>query len=335
MLVRRPVPGSSTIVWLALLLATGASRGAEAQTPRPTTPAQTPAPVAPPVSAPAPTNTGPSTPPASTGAVAPAPASAASEPEGSPLLPTEPPPPPPPGAPQIPAEAPIYPPAYVPPQPQGYGPYTPEYADGYGEPVDPRAPDDGAYAHEGFFLRFNVGIGAGGATYKERLDDARVSRVKTRGFEGMFELAIGGTVADDFILHGNVMVVSMSSNKTVDGVEERDYDDLSTSMYLLGGGGTYYFRPANVYLTASVGLGGLVERRELKGDRDFTDDIESGAGVGTAIGVGKEWWVGRRGEWGIGAALMGAFYAAPLDIAGEQSTFRGHSVSLTFSATLN
>lgn len=266
-------------------------------------------------------------------------------PPSEPLPP--PPPPPPPGVSTYPA-APVYPsaPAYPPARPaDAYGPaYAP--SDPYARP-DPRAnysypalrgrlPGPGAHKHEGFFLRLNVGFGAGGASYKERVDGMQVSRVKTRGLEGVFELSIGGTVVENLILHGSVMLTSMGSHKTVDGVEDSSYDDISTSMYLVGGGATYYFMPTNIYLTLMVGLGGLVEKRAYDPRHDEWDvEVDTDVGFASALGIGKEWWVGRRGEWAIGAALMAGVFVAPIEIDGLSSTFRGNSVSMTFSTTFN
>lgn len=243
--------------------------------------------------------------------------------------------------PPYPQQAPVYPQPYAPPpqQPGYYGNYPPP--SGYpAQQTYPLAteykPNEGARKHDGFFLRMKVGIGAGGARYEERVYEPDVSTVKTRGLAGNFELAIGGSVIENLILHGNIVLTAMSVNKEVDDVNDSSYDKLSAGMLLLGGGVTYYFMPANLYLTAIFGVGALSESRYLDDSDDSSyADIESGGGFGSSLSVGKEWWVGRSGEWGLGAAITGAFVTAPVRIGELSTRFHGNSISLNFSATFN
>jgi len=323
MQARRRRPSSHALwilLWLAPSLAVESvvARGAEAQAAPAPPPAQ-PAPSAAPMPTPEPAQHDAALPPAAP--VPPPPASGTSYPTTAPVYPPT-----------------SYTPAASPPSGSARGPYTlPDPSASYGYPaLRGRLPGPGAHKHEGFFLRLNVGFGAGGARYRERVDGTQVSNVKTRGLEGAFELSIGGAVIENLIVHGSVMFVSMSSHKTVDGVEDSSYDELSTSMYLVGGGVTYYLMPTNIYLTLMLGLGGMVERRAYDPRNDEWDvEIDSDAGFATAFGIGKEWWVGRRGEWAIGAALLGGIFVAPMQIDGLSSTLRGHSVSMTFSTTFN
>jgi hypothetical protein len=261
----------------------------------------------------------------------PAPSPQAFQPTDSPLI--VPSAPPSSAAPQ----APVYPPNYPAPAP-AYGTYpaapgSRQYPYAYGEP---RLRGPGAHEHDGFFLRLAVGVGAGGMAYDERTAiGQKRSGVKTRGLIGSFEVAVGGRVVDNLIVHGSLIAVGMSSNKTVDGVENNNYDELATRMGLLGAGVTYYVMPTNLYLTLVAGASYLEERREDERTRGDSAAVESGVGGATALTVGKEWWVGQRGQWAIGAAITGGFYTAPVEIAGEDTWARAHSISLNFSATLN
>ncbi|HVZ37516.1 MAG TPA: hypothetical protein VG963_34080 [Polyangiaceae bacterium] len=233
------------------------------------------------------------------------------------------------------------------PPPPYYAPYAPppDYPAFQPYPYRPprrRTPNIGAREHDGFFLRFNAGVGAGSAYYRERITSGGpVSHIKTRGVAGSFQVAIGGSVFDNLILHGNMAVTVVSANKEVDGIKDTSDDELSTTMWLFGGGATYYFMPTNIYLTLVLGASALTERRREKVlvngtiEHGPTTYVDSGAGFGSSLTLGKEWWVGGRGEWGIGAALTGAFYATPLQISGVSSTFLAQSVSLCFSSTLN
>lgn len=226
----------------------------------------------------------------------------------------------------------MYPPGYVPYAPPGsYGTYPPALAE-----RSRSQPDRvGMYEHDGFFLRLALGFGAGGTTYREPIGDVPGrSAIKTRGVVGSFELAVGGRVWENLILHGSLIASGISSNRRVDGVEDQTYDDLSTRTVLFGGGATYYLMPTNLYFTLNVGTAFFEEER----DDDRNDErmiIESGAGVGGALTIGKEWWVGSNGQWGIGASITGSLQGAPVDIALEDTWARSHHVSLNFSTTYN
>jgi len=227
----------------------------------------------------------------------------------------------------------IYPaPQVAPDVPFGaYGTYR--AATDYGAPIaypdDPRAPDAGARVHEGFFLRLSAGLGAGGTHYHERYDSERPQRVQTEGVSTTFELAIGGALRENLILHGNVAFQNLNgSTRKVDGQRDVTWD-IDTGTVMLGGGLTYYVMPANVYFTGSVGVAGLAE------SRDHHTAFKTHAGVGSVLSFGKEWWVGAQGQWGMGAALRGSFYTANAGIFGDLTRVYAADVGLAFSATLN
>jgi len=223
-------------------------------------------------------------------------------------------------------------------QPYYYGTYAPSSnypsAPSYTGPLG-RAPGPGSHEHEGFFLRFTLGVGAAGVSYKEEIESPRVSDIKTRGLAAVFDIAIGGRVVGNFMVHGNLSVAGVASNREIDGIKDRSYKSLSTTMWMFGAGGTYYFMPTNLYLTLVVGTGGFVETRDYGGLEIEQEQIQSGAGFATSLAVGKEWWVGGRGEWGIGGSITGSFYSVPIEVGDVKSTALGNVISLAFSSTLN
>lgn len=241
---------------------------------------------------------------------------------------------------------PVYAPAYAPAKP---GPRTGQNAlpPGYPQPeyyVHPlsRRPHAGSHEHEGLFLRLSVGAGAAGMSYRQRFESARPAHVKTNGLAAAFELGLGRRVYERLIVHFNLSVIGANSRRQIDGVKDNSYDSLGTTFWLLGVGATYYFMPTNIYLTLVLGTGGMVERRDyglvtgtLAVANRGSNQIDTSPGFASSFAIGKEWWVGGRGDWGIGASIMAALYAAPIDVAGVTSTAIGHSTSLAFSATLN
>jgi len=231
------------------------------------------------------------------------------------------------------ADAPVYPEGYVPPPESAinYGAY-PAAADYGSSPLPEDATDlegtPGYREHDGFFLRLSIGPGAGRAHYRERVDNDRTSSVEASGLAGMFDVSVGGRVVGNLIVHGSLMFTRFDSpTRRVDDVKDAALHVTSSST-MLGAGASYYFMPLNVYVSSSLGMAWTFERRE-------NDQLRSGTGVFVALAAGKEWWVGRSGDWGLGAALRTTFAAAPVDIAGVQSTLKLGNIGVAFSATFN
>jgi hypothetical protein len=231
------------------------------------------------------------------------------------------------------AEAPVYPPGYVPSEQaaQDLGEYPPPSV--YAVPPLPNHTGTleglpGAREHDGFFLRLSMGPGAGRARYDESLDGVRVSEVEANGLSGLLDVAVGGRLVGNLILHGNLIFSRFNSpTRRVDSVEDASIS-VSTSATLVGAGVSYYFMPLNVYLSTTLGLGWLFERRS-------GEELRSGTGFSMAVAAGKEWWVGRSGSWGVGAGLHGTFVTAPVDIAGVESKMKAGNIAAVFSATYN
>lgn len=162
--------------------------------------------------------------------------------------------------------------------------------------------------HVGLLLRLTAG-----GMYASSGDDG----VDLSGVGGDFTFALGGCVSENFALHGTLFSWSLSNPDVEIGALEGELDG-SYSMSAYGGGVTYYFMPANVYLSGSLGLGFLTI------DTDSGDDT-SDPGFAMDLSVGKEWWVGN--SWGLG--LAGVFGFHSIDDAS------GYEVGVRFSATFN
>jgi hypothetical protein len=235
--------------------------------------------------------------------------------------------------------APGYAPAYgaqqaPPPGYYGVEATPPEYPRPTYQAVQGRRPGPGSHEHEGFYLHLGTGVGAGGASYKE-LIDTNGSKIRTRGIALTFDLGIGGRIVENFILHGNLTFTFFDARKKIDGVEDNGNDAIDSTLWMVGAGGTYYVMPYNLYFTLVLGTGGFTESRDYETFGVRHVQIDSGAGFASSLAIGKEWWVGGRGEWGIGAAIKGMVAVAPLEVANYDTTVTGHSVTLEFSATLN
>jgi hypothetical protein len=181
--------------------------------------------------------------------------------------------------------------------------------------------------HDGFYVRMLVGGGVGGSKYRDGLA-IDGGQTRTLGANSMTEVAVGWAVFENLIVHATLNLGSIHDGAKKVG--KRNYHDVdeTTIVGFAGGGLTYYLMPANVYVTGSVGLGGLGAVSD-----DGDDHHESKVGLGTSFAIGKEWWIG--GQWGLGVALTGAYYQGSLELDGANSTYRGFTSGAALSATFN
>jgi hypothetical protein len=181
----------------------------------------------------------------------------------------------------------------------------------------PRTP--GAEQHDGIMLRLTLGLG--GAIARQNSDFAEV---EYRGLSGAFSVDLGGTIADDLVLHARVASMSLIEPEySIDGDDQGGADDLSANTFLLGPAATYYFMPANVYVTAAVGLS-QVRWQFRESDSEWGD-----LGVAFNLDAGKEWWVHE--QWGLGVAGRLWFTGIAADENDESLSLAGFA--LLFSAT--
>jgi hypothetical protein len=177
-----------------------------------------------------------------------------------------------------------------------------------GEPVDPTARQ-----HLGFY--FHVDLGA--AFFLTEAASGELG-AGTAGAAALVSVAVGGAVAENWILAGEVWGAAMPAQAST-----------GASTVTLSGFGlnvTHYFMPANVFLTLtpSATLLGVDNGRGSAGRTQI--------GFGTRIALGKEWWVGDH--WGLGIAAQG-FFAINRDQGASGPNWFTMGGGLLFSATYN
>jgi hypothetical protein len=175
----------------------------------------------------------------------------------------------------------------------------------------------GVHQHDGFYLRLAAGPG-----YAQLTEDIMGSDFELSGLASCFRIQIGGTVSENLIIYGEMGgVVTYNPDFKLAG-ETFETSETQMTMSDFGPGLTYYFMPANIYLSFSA----LLSSVRLKVDEDESD---SDPGFGLNAMVGKEWWVGD--DWGIGAA----FYIYFSTMNDEDNTINNFSIGALFSATFN
>jgi hypothetical protein len=209
------------------------------------------------------------------------------------------------------------PPGYQqpPPPPQAYAP-PPGYAPAYAA-----APD---HVHDGFYLRLHIGGGYAhmGGT------DANGDEVAFVGAGGSFGVALGGTVAPNFIIFGNLFGVSLSDPDIQFNGTKTGTASGTTTLAGIGPGVAYYFQPINMYLSGTVAAMWF-SADDSNGNSAYSSDT----GFGFQGMVGKEWWVSQ--DWGIGLAGEVLFSGAMKDKVDPTIKWGGTSFGLAFSATYN
>jgi hypothetical protein len=280
------------------------------------------------------------------GELDPPPPEAPAEEPAPPAAEAEPPPPPPappPGYGQPDPGGPGQQPGYGPPGygPPGYGP--PGYAQPYGPypypppgayyepPPAPVAVNTGAELHEGFYLRFGIGLGALGTTVSYAPERVQPETSIT-GPGAAIHFMIGGSPADGLAIGFALLGMGAGdANVEVAGTSESRGTQLNLS---IGG----LFVDGFPDPKGGFDVGGMVGLAEVA-TRDLQDgyDVKS-TGLGAAAWVGYTAWVGE--EWSIGGLLWLAGATTSADraawFAGTEESFEekavARSVVLSFSA---
>lgn len=175
--------------------------------------------------------------------------------------------------------------------------------------------------HDGFLLRFSLGLGYEGLG----LSDGAGTEIDLSGFGLSSSLTLGGVVADNLAVHGDFFgLAAVSPNVAINGEDFGEASDSSVSLSGLGVGITYWVMPLNLYLSATLGLGKATI--DVEGD-----EFEADWGVAVRAMVGKEWWVAD--EWGIGLMAELTWANVPVEVEEGSASFVGvnFGLSLTYN----
>ena len=177
-------------------------------------------------------------------------------------------------------------------------------------------PPPGYHEHDGFFLSLSTG-----PAYASVDDKWGSTELRYSGFGASFDFRIGGAIGQNLILSGDLMGWSLSEP------EVSGYGSMNNSYFTqstIGAGVTYYFMPANMFISGTVGLAGY--SLDANGSGGTTDK-----GWAVYIKGGKEWWVGADWALGIAASFGWSSVNNSTDFGTEKLS--GYSVSLQFNAT--
>jgi hypothetical protein len=208
-----------------------------------------------------------------------------------------------------------YGPAYGPPSPPppSYRPAPRYAAPYYYEPAGHQA---------GLFIRLTAGVG-----YLYATESAGGESYHYSGFGGTASAAIGGVIAPNLILFGEILGTSaVDAEFTGGGVS--GYPGYDVTLYGFGPGIAYYLQPGNVYLSATLAFSKLSFSSTDSYD-SYAEDTD--LGIGGSFMVGKEWWVSRH----LGMGVAGQLHLASMNDSYRETRLTATAFSVLFSLTFN
>lgn len=193
--------------------------------------------------------------------------------------------------------------------------------------LESRRPDPGAYRHDGFYLRFGLGLGYV-AESVDVTDSGRTSSLEVKGAGVPVDFALGGTLGGGFVLGGvlHTMLLGPGDRAMLPmPASERD-DEHAATLSVLGLFGDWYLDSASgFHLQGMIGAGTLLLS-------DTADSDYAPAGSAVSVGAGYSWWIGPDSSAGI---LARADYASLLydDDAGTEYDHRLLHLGVTGTVT--
>jgi hypothetical protein len=195
---------------------------------------------------------------------------------------------------------------------------------------------NGVQTHDGFFLRITPGSGYSQVSINVSNEEIVPDMYKGKdfitftGFSVDNCIQIGGAVSDNLIIYGESGgIYTFNPSIKVWDEEVENPEDFLVGFGGVGPGVTYYFMPANVYLSLTL----LADVAIFKSEGE---SHSSDVGFGFNFMAGKEWWAGE--QWGLGISIYFRYGSQPdLGEPGDVDdlTISGYSFGALFSATFN
>lgn len=186
---------------------------------------------------------------------------------------------------------------------------------------------DSLRTHRGFYLSMSIGPVFGDIADAGNDPVLGSYNITFSGTGALFDLKIGGAVADNFIIHATLMSSSVSGPQlSGNGRVYNTSNNLSIGEGMIGGGVTYYIMPSNLFISGSIGSG--LFTIDYNGN-----SISSQRGLSYQLKAGKEWYVSRK--WGLGIAVSYNGSSVNNDSSGGTETLTSGRFAILFNATLN
>jgi hypothetical protein len=158
--------------------------------------------------------------------------------------------------------------------------------------MQPYPPPIRLHKHDGFFLRFGLGVGYFSSSGTISVSGGPESKYKVKGTGLALDISIGGAIASGVILAGTITATS-ASNATQSADGYPDYSS-SASLSALGVLVDVYPNPTDgLHFGGALSLAG-VSYNDTR--NNSSDDTRQGGAISGHFGY--EWWVGT--DWSLG-----------------------------------
>jgi hypothetical protein len=179
----------------------------------------------------------------------------------------------------------------------------------------------GVHEHDGFYLNLGFGLG-----YNKMSADFEGTDRTIKGGGGTFTLKLGGNVARNLIIFGNLFANVAVEPTLEEGGDEVDLEDVNAGVRGLGVGLAYYL-DNNLFFSGTLAAAQLAAQYD-NGTSEDDDETDFGP---TFVGeIGKEWWVSDN--WGLGLAGQ-VIVGSMKEKDNSDITWTTVAAGLNFSAT--
>ncbi len=151
------------------------------------------------------------------------------------------------------------------------------------------------HSHTGFYLSLGLGPYFGSITDHMPSQGYDMTMSGT-GIE--FNFNIGAAVANNFIIHFDLIGNTIENPNVTysNGQQGGTANNIATDESIYGLGLTYFFMPANISLSGTIGLG----RFTLNNSTNNSIVASTSSGLAIQLKLTKEWWISRRWLLGLG-----------------------------------
>lgn len=185
--------------------------------------------------------------------------------------------------------------------------------------------EKGYHQHDGFYLSMSIGPAFGTIDNKTNyMGDQKYS-----GPAAQFDIKIGGAIGENFILHASMISSSIPGPTVTGGNQSTNLtNNLSIGEAMIGGGFTYYFMPANVFISSSIGSGNFTVI-----DSKNNNSVSTSRGFSFQLKFGKEWWASKN--WGLGISLTYGKTKLTNSPMGIEEKLNSNRFGILFNTTFN
>lgn len=196
----------------------------------------------------------------------------------------------------------------------------------------------GYHQHKGFYLNMNVGPVFGNVIKEANPYGYHSPTMNFNGTGALLDVKIGAAIYENIILHAAIITNLLDGPTVTTTLSSSDFnpsihkapDSFSIRESMLGVGFTRYVMPANLYLSATIGVGYFSTSDSNNSKNNFSTD----PGFSMQVKVGREWWISKN--WALGLGLSyGKTRIRNLPPNEDAEKFNSNRIGILLTTTFN